>query len=168
MTAKEVSLAIAAAPFGGCASANGRSVGSGRRLKCGRWTAVQLVCLERVVCRKSRVRARVKSGLLRSTSPTRCRWPSLFELALVEVTQVNAIVALDFPATATIATLESKQSHSVLHLPYVVDVGCRGISGKACRYVTQRRRAAWVFCSHARVIETGIRPCGRLLPVLGQ
>lgn len=110
MTAKEVSLAIAAAPFGGCASANGRSVGSGRRLKCGRWTAVQLVCLERVVCRKSRVRARVKSGLLRSTSPTRCRWPSLFELALVEVTQVNAIVALDCPATATIATLESKQS----------------------------------------------------------
>jgi hypothetical protein len=33
-----------------------------------------------------------------------------FELALVEVTQVNAIVALDYPATATIATLESKQS----------------------------------------------------------
>lgn len=68
VTAKEVSLTIAAAPFGGCASANGRTVGSGRRLKCGRLTAGQLVCLERVVCSKSRVRARVKSGLLRSTS----------------------------------------------------------------------------------------------------
>jgi hypothetical protein len=35
-TAKEVSLAMAAAPCGDCASASGRTVGSGRRLKCGR------------------------------------------------------------------------------------------------------------------------------------
>jgi hypothetical protein len=105
-TAKEVSLAIAAAPCGDCASASGRDVGSGRRLKCGRLTAVQLVCLELVVCSKSRVKARVTSGLLRSTSPSRCRWPSLFEPALVEVTQVNATAALDCPVTTTIATLE--------------------------------------------------------------
>jgi hypothetical protein len=110
VTAKEVSLAIAAAPFGGCASASERTVGSGRRLKCGRWKAVQFVCLELVVCRKSRVRARVESGLLRSTSPNRCRWPNFLEPALVEVTQVNAVVALDCPTTTTIATLESKQS----------------------------------------------------------
>jgi hypothetical protein len=56
------------------------------------------------------VRARVESGLLRSTSSNRCRWPSLLEPALVEVTQVNAVVALDCSATTTIATLELKQS----------------------------------------------------------
>lgn len=44
VTAKEVSLAIVATPFGECT--NRRIVGSGRRLKCGRWTAVQLACLE--------------------------------------------------------------------------------------------------------------------------
>jgi hypothetical protein len=110
VTAKEVSLAMAAAPFGGCASASERTVGSGRRLKCGRWKAVQLVCLELVVCRRSRVRARVESSLLHSTSSNRYRWPSLLEPALVEVTQVNAVVALDCSATTTIATLELKQS----------------------------------------------------------
>jgi hypothetical protein len=99
-TEKEVSLAITAAPCGDCASASasGRTVGSGQRLKCGRLTAVQLVCLELVVCSKSRVRARVTSGLLRSTSPSRCRWPSLFEPALVEVTQVKAIACLGLPS----------------------------------------------------------------------
>jgi hypothetical protein len=62
-------------------------------------------------------------------------------------------------------TIDSAASHSVLHLPHIVDVGCRGISGEACRYVTQRRRPAWMFRSHARVIETGIRPWRRLFPL---
>ena len=57
---------------------------------------------------------------------------------------------------------DTAASHPVLQLPHVVDVGCRGISGEACRYVAHRRRPACVFCSHVREIETGIR---RLLPL---
>jgi hypothetical protein len=125
-------------------------------------------------CSKSRVRARMKSGLLHSTSPSRFRWPSLFRsrASRSHASERNCCLGLSSVNTHCHSRMQAIRhandtaaSHSVLHLPHVVDVGYRGISGEACRYVTQRRRPACMFRSHAREIETGIRPCGRLLPL---
>jgi hypothetical protein len=137
----------------------------------GRLRSLYISSLWLVVCSKSRVRARVTSGLLRSTSqqpePMSLAKPFRVRASRSHASERNH--CLDCPATTTIATLESKQFDMQLipspltRLPHVVEVGCRGISGEACRYVTQRRRPAWIFCSHAREINTGIGPCGRLL-----
>ena len=140
----------------------------------GRLCSLYVSSLRLVVCSKSRVRARVTSGLLRSTSqqpePMSLAKPFKVRASRGHASERNHCLGLPSDNNhchsriqAIRYTIDSIVSHSVLHLPHVVQVGCRGISGEACSYVTRRRRPAWIFCSHAREINTGIGPCGRLL-----